>query len=330
MGGEMALSGVQLGWEATSGTLVPATRADPILQGNIVEHVERDFPDEQRNSFIANYRNFALKNYVEVAGVQIRPTFEGLPAWLRLFLKGISLTGAVVGVTGASYVFSPTATSNDLITGTGEFFDPTQCYGVPYLLGNKLELGFAKNGPMTCSMDFLGQKAVPQSKTGALTIGAYEDIIGAAATVKIDTTTIGTTPVYTVLDAKFTIDNGYIQDFVMDGNLYARGAHRGKTRYMALDMTLQFLDTTEYTLFQNSSIGTPRKIRLSVDGTNISGSTGPLKRNLMIDWYGVWETAAFDSSDGMRTVKLSGRSQFDATATYDWKVTVQNGLVVTP
>lgn len=326
MGGEMALTGLQRGFEATRGTAVAATALVPIMQGMLVEHVESDFPDENRVSFVRNYRDFALKNYVEMAGIQVRPTFEDIGSWLKAFLKGVSTTGSTVAVTGKAYTFTPTVASDDLDTLTLEVLDPTQDYKVNYCIGNKLELGFAASGPMTMSMDFLGQKATAASRTGSLGQPAYEDIVGAAATWQIDTTTIGTTNVFTVLDGKFTIDNGWVQEFVLDGNIFPRGAHRGSSRFMQLDLTTQFLDLTELNKFKHTGAGNVRKIRCSVDGSEIAGSTGPINRNLQLDWYGVWEAAPFDSVGGQKTLKLTGRSEYNVTAGWDWRAVVTHAL----
>lgn len=334
MAGEIALASFQTGTESTPGTAVAATRVNSeLLGGWMAEKVEREFPLETRGSFEAAYRNFALKNYIEAQGITIAPQYESFGQWLQLFLAGISSTGATVAVTGKQYVFQPTLTANNLKTYTGEFADLTTNWQVPYLIGNKLEMGFARNGAMSVSMDLLGQQAVGQAKTGSLSAGAYEDIDGALATWTIDTTTIGSTAVVNVLDGKFVIDNGWMQDFVMDGNLYPRGAHRSKQRSMQLDMTVQFIDTTEYNKFTapgTTAKAIPRLIRLTNNGTAISGSTGPIPRSLVMDWYGVWQTADFGTDGGMRVVKLSGISQYNAGVGYSWIATLTHALSPLP
>lgn len=334
-GGLQALSFLQASLETTAGTALAATRVEPILGGWLRESFERNFPDEQRASFIAHYRNFALKRYVEISGLQIAPTYEGIGWWCNLLLDGTLATGTppvIRGVTSDTTVETMTfrnRTTNTLATATMEMGDDTQGYQVPFVIGSKFELGWGASQPMTLSVDLLGQRAIPATKTAALTAGAYEDIIGATSTAKIDTTTINTTAVTNVLDAKITIDNGWMHDFTLDGNIYPGGAHRSKTRYAQLEATLQFVNTTEYLIYQNSGIGTPRKIRLNTTGTAIAGS-GAGVRTFYTDWYGVWETAEFDSVDGQHVVKFTGRSQYDTSATYDWLVSVASALCPLP
>ena len=335
-GGLVALSYLQRGLETTSGTAVAATAIQPILGGWLKEHIDREFPNEMRNSFIRHYRNFPLATYVEIGGLTIAPTFTDLAWWCSLFLKGLG-AGAPRKPTGSgptntsvyTYAHTPTVASDDLNTATLEMGDDVQNFQVPYVLGNGLQLGWSASGPMTVSMNLLGQRAVAAAKTAALSVVGDEDIVGPLTTVKIDTSTIGTTAVTTVKEMSWGIDNGWSQEFVLDGNLYARGAHRSDDRTALLSATLLFSSATEYTsVFQNYAAGggTPRKIRIETSGTNIATSAPATNRKMTVDWYGVWEDADFDTINGQRAVKFSGRSQYDATATNDWGITILNAL----
>ena len=104
-GGLIALTSVQRGYETTAGTAVPATSIQPILGGWLREVVERQFPAEQRNSFIGISRNFATKNYVEINGLTIAPTFEEVAGWGSAFWKGLQAgsprkpTGSIASTT---------------------------------------------------------------------------------------------------------------------------------------------------------------------------------------------------------------------------------------
>lgn len=336
-GGLLALSSFQRGIETTSGTAVAATGVQPILDGWLVERVEREFPDETRNSFINAYRNFALKNYVEVSGVRIAPTFTTLAYMGSMFWKGLASgaprkpAGSLSAVTVYTYTHTPTATSDDLNTMTGELGDDVQNFQVPYMLGNRIELAWGATSPLVCTMDFLGQRAVAAARTAALTSPEDEDIIGPLATVTIDTSTIGSTAVTTAVELKVAWDNQWSQEFVLDGNLYPRGAHRGGKKIVTCEATLLFSSATEYTsIFQNSGIGTPRKIRISTDGSVIAGSTGSVKRNLQADVYCVWQTAEFDTIGGQRAVKFAGMAQYDSSATWDQQVVIKNALSTIP
>jgi len=323
--GLVALSKFQAGLESVRGTGVAATRIQPI-NGYLVENVSRAIIHEQRNSFIDNYRNFQVKRFVELRGLTTSPTFEDLPWFCQSFLKG-SVTGVLSAATVYTYTFTPTANADDLKTVTWEVGDDTQAFQVPFGIGDSLALEFVADGPAKLTADYLGQKALKQAFTGALSDRVTEDINGSLMSVQIDSTTIGTTAVTNVLGAKFSIANNWVQLWRLDGGIVPGDAYR-KVRSAQLELTVQFNNTTEYDAFVTTPV--ERKIRLKVLGSVIPGSTGSINKSLTIDWYGLWDTAPLSDSNGIHTVKLTGTSMYDATATADWSVAVANGLSTLP
>ena len=334
-GGLVALSGMQRVIETTAGTALPCTAIQPLLGGWMKENVERRSPDEQRYSFIDAYRNFAVKNFVELNGITIAPTFRDLSWWGCLFWKGLGAggppkvsTGIVRDTTAYDYTFTPTVATDDLQVATLEVGDDVQSWQIPYVLGNRIALGWSVNGDLTCSMDLIGQRAVSAAKTAALAAVGDEQINGALTTVKIDTTTIGTTAITTVQEMAVSWDNGWAQEYVLNGNLYALGAHRGTKKKIAISGTLLFSSSTEYTaIYQNAGIGTPRKMRISTLGTLAGAATA--YRELKVDLYAIWDDAEFDTINGQRAVKFSGHAQYDSTATHDQQVVVTTAAATT-
>ena len=333
-GGLIALSGMQRVIETTPGTALPGTAVQPLLGGWLKEVVERHTPDEQRYSFVDAYRNFAVKNMVELSGITIAPTFKDMSWWGCLFWKGLGAggppkvaTGAVRDTSAYDYIFAPTITSDDLQTATLEVGDDVTSFQIPYVLGNRIALNWSVNGDLTCSMDLLGQKAVIAAKTAGQAVTGDEAINGALTTVKIDTTTIDTTPVLTVQEMAVSWDNGWAQEFVLNGNLFPLGAHRGSKKKIAISATLLFTTSTEYALYQNAGISGRRKIRISTMGTKVGAVTA--NKELKVDVYAIWDDAEFDTVNGQRAVKFSGHSEYDATATHDQSVTVTTGAATT-
>lgn len=323
--GLVALTKLQAGLEATRGTPVAATRIQPI-NGYMVENIERTKVHEQRNSFIDIYRSFQTKRSVELRGLTTSPTFEDLPWFLQSFVKG-GVTGVLSAVTVYTYTFTPTVASDDLKTVTWEVGDDTQAFQVPYCLGDRLELQFTADRPAVMTCDYLGQKATKQAFTGALSDRVTEDINGSQMTAQIDSTTIGTTTVTNVLSARFALQNNWVQLWTLDGTITPDTAYR-KVRSAALELEVQFNNVTEYDAFVTTPV--ERKIRLKVLGSVIAGSTGNVQKSLTIDWYGFWDAAPISDSNGVHTVKLSGTSHYDATATYDYSLAIANGLVTLP
>lgn len=333
MSGEMALESLQVGLESTRGTPVAATRIEPILGGTFAERIPREFPAEARGTFVPVYRDFPTGNHVEVSGVQVAPTFEGLPWWLNLFVKGGVTSGSTVHTSGKSYTFSPTAASDDLKTATFECVYQQQNYTIPFVLGNRLELGWGADQAMSLSMDFLGQKMTAQAKTAALSAVDYEDIIGSKFSTYVDGTTIGTTAVYGVYEGRLTINNNWVQEFVGDGNLHPRDAHRNRPEYsLQLSMYADAAGIAEYGVWKAGTSGqsTMRKIRVNVSGTDIAGSSPTTPRTLRLDWYGGWDTAEPIDKDGKRAFQFTSRGRFDTGASLPFQIYLESALATLP
>jgi len=335
-GGLLALSGMQRVIETTPGTALACTAIQPLLGGWLKENVERRAPDEQRYSFIGAYRNYAVKNFVELNGITIAPTFRDMSWWGCLFWKGLGAggppkvsTGAVRDTSAYDYTFTPTIATDDLQTATLEIGDDTQHFQVPFVLGNRISLGWSVNGDLTCTMDLLGQRAIPATKTAALSVVGDEQINGALTTVTIDTASaIGSTANTTVQEMNVTWDNGWAHEFVLNGNLYPLGAHRGATKKVTMESTLLFNSATEYTTYyQTAAVGTQRKHRISTLGTLAGAATA--YRELRVDVYAIYDDVEFDTINGQRAVKFSAHAEFAAAASHDQQVRVTTSSATT-
>jgi hypothetical protein len=325
--GTMPLSHMQAAIEAVYGTILPATRKQPIMPGAFLkEHEERHYTDEQRGTYIDHYRSYVLKSHVEIAGVQVAATFEDVPWFLQAAAKGGVTGGAGDGGTPAmyTYTFVPTLSVNDLKSVNWEVADDTQNFSVAGCVANSLELGFSRQGAMSMSVSYVGQRAVAQALTGALSDRVVEDINGALWVAYIDTNTIGSTLYAYPLSLKFTLENGYQPLYVGDGNLFPKEFFRGAKRHMKLEATLAFDSVAERNAFK---AGTERKIRLRCDGSTIHTT---VKKRIDIDWYGPWAEATFGEEGGLKTLTLSAESQLNAGAGHDWRIVVQNALNALP
>lgn len=320
--GLVALSDFQFGLEAVRGTEVDATRKIP-LNGAFNEINEDVLPQEQRRSFEANYRNFQVKQFVQ-GQLTGSPTFERLPFLLKCAVRGDASSDGVLSATTAyTYTFTPQPTADDLKTATIEFDAETAAYTGTFGLLNRLELNWQAGAAPSLSMDWLAKSLTAQAKTSSLSDTTEEDVSMGIATVTIDTSTIGTTTVTNVLEARFGLENNWTQLWTASGTTAPSDAYRN-TRKAALDLTLQFNDTVEMEAFR-ATARAGRKIRLALDGSVIAGSAGSLTRRLTIDWYGKWRTAVLSDQNGIFVLRCSGESIYDATAGASFKVTVRNG-----
>jgi hypothetical protein len=327
--GQMPLAKMQVAREVVPGTSLAATRKHPIMSGNLNEHSETVFPQEQRESFIANHRAFATKRWVEVAGMEVAPTFEDLP-WYCNFSISCNMTGSPTAVTARRYAFTPLKTANDLGTATLELGDDTTEFDVNFAVMTRMELTIPKSAPATMTMDWLGQSATSGSFTSNLTNRTTEDINGALGTAYIDATTIGSTQVTNVMDAKVTIETALTQFWAFNGSLQPVDTYRSAARKAMVEMTIAFTNTTEYAAYQaniGASASTKRKIRYVVNGSTITGTSPSTTRSLTIDLYTIWTEAPFGESDGLRTIAFKGETIYDATADTDFSLTVVNDVV---
>lgn len=316
--------------ESTPGTALPATRLQPIVSGNMVEHAERVFIAEERQSFIANYRAVATKQWAELSGIELAPTFEDLAWWLQFFAKG-GVAGVLEDIAAYRYTFTPTVASNDLKTGCFETGDNTQAYQIEHCVGTRMELTIARNAPSSMTVDFIGKQASPVTFTAALSSRVTEDINGALAAVYIDADggTIGATAVTNVLEVKIGLETMQTQFWALNGSLAPVDVYRNAPRKATIEMTMAFNNTTEYLAFKSNFSGDDaRLIRVKVLGSTIPTTT--TAKLAQFDLYTVWAEAPFAEQDGLRVLQLSGESKFYDSLAADWKFQVVNGLPALP
>ena len=325
--GRVPLKKWQAAIEATPGTILAATRLQPMLSGDLVPEIKREYPKQQRGSFIANYgESYQYQQSVSLQGCTTVPTFEDLPWFLQAFAKG-SVTAQATAVTAYNYTFTPTVATDDLQTVNWEVAGDTQTYSVPFSLGTRFRLEGGINKASVQTADYVAQRHVAQSITSNLSLRTTEAVVFAKGKAYIDSATIGTTQVYTVLDFSFELETGQKQHFVLDGNLYPRDSYRGETRMANLEATLAFTDTIETASFSSN---TQRKVRFTFDGSNITGSSPATTKRLTLDWYGKWAEAPFAEQDGLVVIKVKGESEYDSAAGHDWRIQVTNDLPTLP
>ena len=331
--GQMALAKMQVAREVVQGTTRAATRAIPIMSGSINEHGDRTHPQEQRESFIANYRSFPTKRYVEISGMEVAPTYEILP-WFLNFSISCNMVGAPTAVTARRYEFSTNPTVNDLGSATLEVGDDTDTFIVNYGIMTRWELTLAKNAAATMTCDWLGQKATSGSFTSniAMPTTSLEDINCTTALAYIDPQagTIGSTQVTSIMEAKVTVETKQTQFWGFNGDLTPVDVYRNAPRSAMVEAKLAFLTTTEYDAYQSNlatdSTNPHRKIRFLVEGSEITGSVPATNKSLTLDLYTIWDEGAFADEDGLRVVNFKGQTQFNSTPARDFVITVVNGV----
>lgn len=311
--GTVPLKRMQAGKEASFATVVAATRKQPFLTGDLNQHRDVTKFVEDRGSLTRHYRPpIQTTQFVEISGMTLAATFETMIWVLNYGLNGGVQTGTTVNTAGKHYAFSGAATSNTLNTATLEVGDDTQAWIVPGAQINRWEFGWSLDGASTLSTDWLGQRADAGTFTAGLSDRAEDDINGSLATMFLDATTIGSTAVTTVQDFKLTVDNHLKHYFAPNGNIYPNDIYPSEPQEITMEMTLAFLNTTEYLAFTSAN---ERKVRTKISGPAIAGASNNLTKSITIDGYYYIEEAPFGTNNGLVTLKAKGDLVRDTTST---------------
>jgi|GEM_PF-2622747 hypothetical protein len=330
MAGAIALERLQAGLETVRFTPVPATRKVYGERGTTwYEEVKtEEFLAENTGSYIANFRHVVAEKHATL-NVPFFVTGADLAWWGQLAWKGsVAATGPTSGSV-YTYAFTPSLVADDLKFATFEGYSDTQGVQLPGCMVNKLEISWQAGSSVKGTADILCQQATYQAVTAAVPERTGLNVWpGTTAKVYIDAGggTIGTTQALNVLSGKITWDNQGKQIYHNIGNLYPDDLYR-LPRSVQVELDVHYNTQTELTAFDAD---TERLIRVVLTGPMIPASNPSTPESATMDFYGYWQTAAFGVSDAIRTVKLTGTSQYDTTALYDWKVSIANALATLP
>ncbi len=324
--GTVPLSKFQAAWELPArGTQHSATTALPIISGDLNHHRETSKRVEQRGSYTRIWRApIVTRECAEGSGREGVPSVEEAGWYFGCALKNVQ-SGTVSAPSVATYLYPTASGSDDLQTATLEVGDDTSAFFMPFSVINRLVMGYEEGGPLTMTMDWLGQRAaIASTFSSGLTMATSEEINPAEAFAYIDATTIGTTAAAHVQALQFTVDNHFVQHWAPDGLYYPNDVYRSEPRSMEIEGTLDFPSTTEYIAFAST---TERKIRIKFNGSTITSSSPATPKSLQIDAYVYWDEAPFSKGDGRTQLRFRGETVYDATATHDWRVSLSNGVL---
>ena len=325
--GAIAIEKLQAGLETVRGTAVPATRiVYPQRGGWFDQTITREFMDEDHSSYIAHYGSVVTEQKANLT-FPFYLTASDIAWYGQQFLAG-AVTGVLSAVTVYTYTFSPTivsASTDNLKSATYEAYSDTQAYQLPFCLGDTLALTWTNGKIATGTATYLAQQAIPQAITGSLTDRTgLNPMAGTSVSVFIDAAggTIGTTPAVGVTGGTITWNNSWQQITHSLGNLYPDDAAR-LPRALTIELDQHWTTAAEYATLK---AGGERLIRVVFTGPVIAGSTGSVHETITADFYGFYLSAPFSVDNAIRRVKLTGESQYDTTATTDWKLAAATSL----
>jgi len=233
-----------------------------------------DFPQSTRS--FHGHRDFALGRYSNTFSYEEMMTFEDMPWWLCMILKGgaTQRTGVASGA-GFKYHSVPSSTTDDLDSFSMRYWEPSNIYAIDRVIATSATMAFdAVNNPawvLTC--DLSGHALTEGAAYDPAVTDRVREVIRAAGTkvfIDDDDTPIGTTQVLAKLrSGSVTIDNqieskAFSEDEFTDACEFGRGE-----QLVTGELVLEFRDDDE---FAKMRAGATRRIRLSQTGSEITGT----------------------------------------------------------
>lgn len=334
MAGALTLERLQAGLEATRFVAVPATRKVYAERGNAVweEVVGREFLQENVGSYIETYHNVTVSQMAKIT-VPFFVSAADLAWWGQLAWKGTVTATGPTNSTVFTYTFSPDPTTDTLKFATFEGFSDTQGYKFPGATVDQLEITWAGGQSVRGTATILAQYAVASNVTPSIgdrptgsVLNGINVLAGTTAKVFIDGVTVGNTQALNILSGKITWAQNTTQVTHLLGNLFPDDAYR-LARHAELELDIHYSTDTERAALLTD---TERIVRVIFTGPAIAGSSPTTNETVTMDFYGYWKTMTFAASGAIRTLKMTGQSQYDTTALFDWKVAIANSLATLP
>jgi hypothetical protein len=318
------LLSARAGLESSRGSDTTPTRLIYFDEGTHEQKLAIQRPMERRASYVQAFRSSAgIERNIFTFGSDV--TYDDLIWWANVHVKAVAAgTGAGADKTWA---FLPTHTSDDLKSGSLQF-GYTDAIGatrpawkVLGVLGDELTINVSKSSPWTFRSRLMAPGAATQLSafTGSLSDRTTTTALGTTTQTYVDSTTIGTTADNDILDAAWTLSNGFVYLDTLNATNVAQEILRPNARDWSLAITRYFRNDTELDAMLATTV---RKIRLQTTGPVLGGSNYRIR----LDLYGVWDGDQYEKAevDGLGVEKFVLVPQYDGTATTDFSLEVVN------
>lgn len=328
--GEVALRRNQSGIEATRGTAVAATKklygvaGVTLAQPNI-------YAQDDRGNFIDKWRGNP-KTVDAGLSFDADALFEDLPYYLEMLLQGgISPSGT--SSTGYTWKYVPDQTSDLLKTRTWETGDNAIAWQGPFATFDQGDFTLGLDD--TTKVKFTGwvQNWIPQTSgsltttfagfTGGLPDRSVEAVSGYLNKLYIDVpgTAPGTTQVIgRFISATWSYHNQNSRKYFGDGSAVFTGLGRGR-RQVQLDLTFEGSADDQFATWVGHK---ELVVRLAETGFGIAGSVGPVYKQQLYDFWGLYDTHDIGARDTNTTFQMTLMATYDFTSAEEACVTVIN------
>ena len=321
--GLLPLRLLQLGFEATAGTLVPATKK-VIGSAGVKPIIEWDREDFPRGIRVPNNEITAVMKGSEIT-VECDLSYEQLQWPLH---SGLG-TSAAVGTGPYVYTFA-NAVSPTLKSITAEFVvddGSTKHYQreFGYCLTSQFQISIVRNQMAKLSWSMFGRAEQTSTVTGSLTALTLERIPSNLFKVWIDDTwaNLGTTQkTATLREATLTVPTGVAPEHTLDGRTdldFVQPMYQQSNPTLELTMLHNASTATEV---GNWRTGTIRFIRLKADNGAAAGANRALSIDVAVRLLS-WE---FSDEDAQEIVTANWEVVYDATGAKSIEIVLTNGL----
>ncbi|HUT76062.1 MAG TPA: hypothetical protein VM285_00135 [Polyangia bacterium] len=246
-------------------------------------------------------------------------------AWFGLLF----VTGGVTATGGGdpyTWAFLPTLDADDLESAEIQLGYADTIATIPgvklnYCVGDTLNLHFEKNddGAVTFDAGFIAPLAATQIT--AFT-GTLSDRSVTLASTNNTTTysdpgagTMGATEDPLIIAVDWTLNNGFVPFFTLDGTTAAHAVYRPNHRVWTASITRQFGSDAPWDDFIDKTV---QKIRVK--------TTSAAGRVITLDLYGVFTARSWSEVDGIITEELTLEPIYNVSTTSDFSLTVINGI----
>lgn len=333
--GTEALRKLQMGFEATKGTKVPATS---IWRGQGAIDNQRVVTPVEEDSGYAGPINrvYTPKVYAQLELPATPATFQQLPYVLACGIDGVT-TGAADG-SGSDKIYAynfPQQTVRTVKAATWEGGDDTQGYVSEYGICEEFTLSGKGEGTITMESKWFCRQMAKQAFTGALALPAVEDPVFGLTKLYADVIggNWGTTQLSNVLlDFQLKVVTGFEPVWTGDGQLYYTLESYNKKKFSAL-LDITFLHTaTGVAEWDNYNTNTPRLVSLITKGKAVTTpGTTYSNTSILQNLAGTWISFnKLDRFKGFDIIKGQFRAAQDLTAAKFGNVTVVNELTTLP
>ena len=321
----------QAGIETTRGTAVAATRKVYTNWQPFSYERELRFAAAQTGTLEPNIdATYRRPSPIGHTGSE-ELTFEDLPWWLKLVLKG-DVTATTDGGSPPAYpyIFVPSVTTDTLDSITLERGTTTLPYEFNQAMVNQATIRIDPDNEAYWIGDWevMSRRPTQTAMTGSITDRTREGIKAPGTKLFIDAAggTIGTTQVTgRFIGGSVTILNNLdFKAFSEDEDDYAANKVGIGARVVTAQFTFEHDSDTEFANYR-SSTPVERLVRIEREGSNIHG-TPTVNNRARIDINGFWSAVAMDYRTNNRIITLTLGGRRNATAGYTISAEVVNAL----